>query len=204
MQSPTVTVDAVGRSGAVPEVAIVEAYVTGPGDSAGDARAIVKDRAATLRESITAVSPEQVTTTGVQVQDTTETFDPDTDAPFEATERFRIECVPDHAESVVIDVTNAGGQIQTVQFQLHEATRRSLQTDALETAMDHAREKAERIAAAEGLTVTAMHEATTNDVSSGFESIVDEALASSRDVDLHPAPITVSESVEVVYDCSEE
>ncbi|MFC7076181.1 SIMPL domain-containing protein [Haloarcula halophila] len=204
MQSPTVTVDAVGRSGAVPEVAIVEAYVTGPGDSAKDARAVVKDRAATLRESITAVAPEQVTTVEVQVQDTTEAFDPATDAPFEATERFQIECVLDHAESVVIDVTNAGGQIQTVQFQFHEETRQALQNEAIASAMDRAREKAERIAAAEGLTVTAMHEATTKDMSSGFESIVDEALASSQDVDLHPAPITVSESVEVVYDCSEE
>jgi uncharacterized protein YggE len=204
MQSKTVTVDAVGRCTVIPDVAIVEAYVTGPGDSARDARAVVNDRAATLRESITAVAPEQVTTVEMQVQDTTEAFDPATDAPFEATERFQIECAPDRAESVVLDVASGGGQVQTVQFQLHEETRHSLQTDALETAMDHAREKAERIAAAEGLTVTAMHEATTKDVSSGFESIVDEALASSPDTDVHPAPVTVAERVEVVYACSEE
>ena len=49
-----------------------------------------------------------------------------------------------------------------------------------------------------------MKEATTKDVSPGLDSIVDEALASSTEVDLHPAPITVSESVEVVYEVSEE
>ena len=203
MQSQTVTVDAVGRSATAPDVALVEAYVTGPGDSASDARAIVADRAATLRESITAVTPEQVTTVEMQVQDTTKAFDAVADAPFEATERFQIECAPNQAETVVLDVASGGGQVQTVQFQLLETTRRSLRNDALDTAMDHAREKAERIAVAEDLTITTMHEVTMKDVSSGFESIADEALASSPDTDVHPAPVTVAERVEVVYQCSD-
>jgi uncharacterized protein YggE len=204
MKSRTVTVDAVGQCEAVPDLATVEAFAIGEGESASDARAIAKDRASTIRESITDISTDQIRTVDLQVQDTDEMFDPVTDAPFQATERLHIDCLPENAESVVVDVTNAGGQIQTVQFQLHEDKRRELQDKAINSAMERAREKAEQMAAAEGLAVAEMQEAATTDVSTGFESIVDEALASSPDTDLRPTPITISEGVEVVYELSEE
>jgi len=204
MKSRTVTVDAVGRCEAVSDLATVEAFAIGEGESASDARAIAKDRASTIRESITDISTDQIRTVDLQVQDTDEMFDPVTDAPFQATARLHIDCLPENAESVVVDVTNAGGQIQTVQFQFHENKRRELQDKAIKSAMERAREKAEQMAAAEGLTVAEMQEAATTDVSTGFESIVDEALDSSPDTDLHPAPITVSEGIEAVYELSEE
>ncbi|SDK14125.1 Uncharacterized conserved protein YggE, contains kinase-interacting SIMPL domain [Halovenus aranensis] len=204
MASRIITVDAVGRCEAVPDLATVEAFAVGEGQSASDARTTAKDRASSLRESITDVSTDQIRTVDLQVQDTDEMFDPVTDAPVQATEQLHIDCLPENAESVVVDVTNAGGQIQTVQFQFHEDKRRELQNKAINSAMERAREKAEQMAAAEGLAVAELQEATTKDVSTGIESIVDEALASSPDTDLHPAPITVSEGVEVVYELSEE
>jgi len=204
MNSRTVTVDAVGRCEAVPGLATVEALAIGGGESASGARAIAKDRASTLRESITDVSADQIRTVDLRVQNTDEVFNPVTEAPFQVTERLHIDCLPENAESVVVDVTNAGGQIQTVQFQLHEDKRRELRNHAISSAMERAREKAEQMAAAEGLAVAEVQEATTKEVSTGFESIVDEALASKPDTDLHPAPITVFEGVEVVYQLSEE
>jgi len=204
MGSRTVTVDAVGRYEAVSDLATVEAFAIGEGEYTSDARAIARDRATTLRESITDVSTDQIRTVDLQVQDTDEMFDPVTDAPFQATERLHIDCISESAESVVIDVTNAGGQIQNVQFQLHEDKRRELQNNAITSAMERVREKAEQMAAVEDLAVAEVREATTKEVSTGFDSIVDEALASSPDTDLHPAPITVSEGVEVVYELSEE
>jgi uncharacterized protein YggE len=204
MKSRTVTVDAVGQCEAVPDLATVEAFAIGEGESASDARAIAKDQASTIRESITDISTDQIRTVDLLVQDTDEMFDPVTDAQFQATERLHIDCLPGNAESVVVDVTNAGGQIQTVQFQLHENKRRELQDKAIDSAMERARGKAEQMAAAEGLAITEMQEAATTDVSTGFEGIVDEALASSPDTDLHPAPIIVSAGVEVVYELGEE
>lgn len=203
MTSRTITTDAVGRREARPDLATVAAVATGDGESASGARAIASDRSSTLRESITDVSPDQIRTVDVQIQDTDEVFDPVVDAPFQATERLHIECVPETAESVVVDVTNAGGQIQSVEFHLHEDKRRELQNEALSSAMERAREKAERMAAAEGLTVTGMQEATTTNVGTGFESIVDDALASDPDSGLQPAPMTIAANVEVVYAVSE-
>ena len=203
MECKTVTVDAVGRCEASPELAMVEAVVIGEGESASDARAITKDRASTLRESISAVSTDRVRTVEIQVRDTDEMFEPVTDAPFQATERLQIDCVPETAESVVVDVTNAGGQIQTVEFQLHEDKRRDLQNKAITSAMERAREKAEQIAAAEGLTVAELQKAMAKEGGTGFESIVDEALAFNLNTDLYPTPVTVSAGVEVVYELSE-
>lgn len=120
MESRMVTVDAAGQCEAVPDLATVEAFAIGEGEPANDARAIAKDRVSTIRESITDISTDQIRTVDLQVQDMDEMFDPVTDTPFQATERLHIDCPPENAESVVVDVTNAGGQIQIVQFQLRE------------------------------------------------------------------------------------
>lgn len=112
--------------------------------------------------------------------------------------------MPETAEAVVVEVTDAGGTVHTIQFKLHEDVHRQLQNKALTTAMERAREKAKHIAAAEGLVVGEVQEVTTREVSSGMESIVDEALAASPDTDLHPAPVAVSESVKVIYELTEE
>jgi uncharacterized protein YggE len=204
MSSKSITVEAVGRCESVPDSATIEALAIGESESANDARAIAKDRALTIQESITDISTDQIRTVEIQVQDTDEMFDPATDAPFQATERFNIDCLPTNAESVVMDITNADGQIQTIQFQLHGDTLRELQNKAINSAMKRAREKAEQMAAAEGFAVTEMQEATTKDVKTGFENLADEMLASSPDTDLHPSPLTVSEGVEAVYELSEE
>jgi len=203
MTSRTITTDAIGRHGAIPDLATVEVLAVDEGETVSDARAIAKDRASTLREPITDISTDQVRTVDIQVQDTDEIFDPATDAQFQATERLHIDCVPKNADSIAVDVISAGGQIKTVQFQLHEDKHQELQNKAISSAMERAREKAEQMAAAEGFAVGGVQEATTKEVSTGFESIVDEALASSPETDLHPAPITVSEGVEVVYELSE-
>jgi len=204
MTSRTITTDAIARCEAAPDLATVEATALGEGDSTEDARAIAKDRASTLRESITDVSAGQVRTVDLQVQDTNEMFDPVTEGPFQATERLHIDCLPETAESVVVDVATAGGQVRSVQFHLHEDKHRELQNEAIGSAMERAREKAEQIASAEGLALGEIREATIKEVHTGFDGIVDEALAQSADMNLHPDPITVSEGVEVVYELAEK
>jgi len=67
MSSRSITVDAVGRYEAVPDLATIEAFAIGEGESASDARAIAKDRASTIRESITDISTDQIRTVDLQV-----------------------------------------------------------------------------------------------------------------------------------------
>lgn len=64
--------------------------------------------------------------------------------------------------------------------------------------------KAEWIAAVEGLVVTNVVEVTTKERSDGMSGIVDKALASNSEVDFSPTPITVTMTVEAVFQLSEE
>jgi hypothetical protein len=70
--------------------------------------------------------------------------------------------------------------------------------------MERTHRKAEQMGTAESLAVAGLQEAATTNVGTEFESIVDEAIASSPDTNLHPASITVSEGVEAVYELTEE
>jgi hypothetical protein len=67
MKSRTIIIDAIGRCEAVPDLATVEAFAIGEGESASDARALARDQPSTIRESITDISAEQIRTVDLQV-----------------------------------------------------------------------------------------------------------------------------------------
>lgn len=205
MTQCTVTTDATGRRTESPELAMVEVRATGEGDTAAVARRAVRDRAATVRESLTeqGLPPDQVDTVELRVEDTSQAFDPDTDAPYRAVERLRVDCAPGVAREVVVAATDAGGTVSTVEFDLRENTRRRVEEDALDAAMERAREKAQRLASAEGLAVGGVREVTSREDEPGTSSIVDEALAAGGDIELRPEPVVVSETVAVVYELVE-
>lgn len=204
MASRTITTRATGYGKAPPELATVEVIAKSEGQSPSVARERVHDLALTIRESVTVVSEDQIQTTDVRIEDTTEMFDPETDAAFQAKERLRIQCCPDATAELVVEVTDVGGSINYVEFGHRKATHRQLQNEALSAAMERAREKAEQIAAAEGLTVGGIQEVTNEDSHKGFQGIIDDAIASSAENDLQPTPVTVSGEVEVVYELIEE
>lgn len=204
MTPRTITTDAQARREAIPNLATVEARAVGDGDNASAARALAQDRADTIRDAVTVVSAEQISTTNIQVEHTSDVFGEDTDAEYRAKERLLIECVPETAEGVVVEVADAGGTVESVHFHLHEDIRRQLQDEALAAAMQRAREKAERIAAVEGAVVAEVQSVTTREVSTGMNSIVDEALSRPPDTDVAPEPVGVTEAVEAVFELTAE
>jgi len=204
MTARTITTSATAQRTETPDLATVEVTAIGEGDSVVAARTTARDRTTKIRESVTAVSADQIQTVDLQIENTDEMWDPTTDTAYQATERLHIDCVPDTAEEVAVEVTDARGTIRNVQFYLHEDIHRKLQNEALTAAMERSREKAEQMAATEGLAVAGVQDVATTDGSTGMENIVDEALGSGSDTDLHPEPITVSESVEVTYELTED
>lgn len=202
MSEPTVTTDATGKSEAIPNVATVEITAIRDGRSATVARGSARDCAETIRESVAAegVSSARVRTVSSKIEEASQMFDPGEGDPYRATERLVVECPPETAGDVVTAATDAGGTVPDVAFHLHEDVRRSLEAEALDAAMERAREKAKRLATAEGATLAGVREVTTTDGCCGMESIVDEALAGGADSDFRPGPITVTETVEVVYE----
>ncbi|WP_255197686.1 SIMPL domain-containing protein [Halorarius litoreus] len=197
----TVTTEATARRETAPELARVDLTVTAGGESAATARAAVDDRAASVREPLTTVvDAADVRTTGQRIESTGEVFDPRVDDAFQATVELTVDCVPETAEDVVVAATDAGATVDRVEWHPHESVCRRLHDDALEAATERAREKAERVAAAEGLAVGSLREATTTDSVGGMQSIVDEALFDGGDTAFQPTPITVAASVECVFD----
>ncbi len=204
MTTHTITTEATGRREKTPELAKVEATATGDGESVAAARRMAADRAATIRESVTSVSDARIRTVDRQAEHRSEVFGQEPDEAYRATEKLVIDCVPETAERVFVEVTDAGGTVKTVQFHLREDVHRRLQDEALTEAVERSREKAEQIAAAEGRQVAEVREVTTGEMNLGMESIVDEALGSNPETNLQPTPITVSETVEVVYTLERE
>lgn len=204
MTHRTITTDATGRSEAKPELATVEAAAIGEAESAATALAAARDRAESIRASVTTVADAQIRTTDRRVDHSSEVFDADPDAPYRAIERLDVTCDPEVVEPIVVAVTDAGGSVRTVQFHLRENAAHRLQDEALVDAMERAREKAEQLATAEGLTVGDVRDVTVEDMMTGMESIVDEALATGGDADLHPGLVSVSETVTVVYELLRE
>ncbi|WP_049935442.1 SIMPL domain-containing protein [Haloplanus natans] len=154
-----VTTDGTGRREAMPDLAVVEVTVNGDGDSATAARETARDRTATVEESLS-VSNGRIRTVERSINDTSELFEPETDAPYRATERLVVDCVPETVGDVFVEATDAGGKVGSIDFHLHEAVRRELRDEALEAATKRARETAERIAAVEGLVVGDVCETT--------------------------------------------
>lgn len=197
MASKTVTTTATASRASKPEQATIDVLVLGRGDSAADARTAARDRGSLIRETI-AVADDRVETREFQVTDAEASFEPEIDARFQATEQFRIRTQPSNVATLITEITDAGGSIETLQYQLTVETRTSLEDEVLAAAMKRARQKADSLAAAEALSVGGVVEIETKTVTTGHHATVETAWESAPN--LHPAPITVAETVEVMYE----
>lgn len=198
MTGRTITVTATGRAERVPELTTIEVKATGEGESGAVARERARDCAATVRASLP-VDDDRIRTVDRRVKETSDLFGEETDAAYWATETLHVDCVAETAGAVVVDATDAGGRIESVDFDLHEETTRHLENEALSAATERARTKAERIAAAEGLTVDEVLSVATAAGGTETSGFVDEGLEMGPDAGFEPDPIVVSETVEVTY-----
>ena len=193
----TVTTTASATRAAAPDSATVAVTALGEGSSAARARERARNRAATVRTAIEATAEVTIETVDHRVTNSAAAFEPETDAAFRAVEEFHVRCEPAAVATVVVEATDGGGGVDHVQFALTDATRADLQEEAMTAAVDRARQKADRLAAAEGLAVGSAQTITTQPARPGSEPVDD---AWESDPAVHPAPISVTERVEVAYE----
>ena len=206
MSERTITTEATADREALPDLATVDVEVTVDADSASAARATARDRTATVRETLTSIvaSTDDVRTIDYRIKEGDNDFGPDIDGEFRAEIRLQVDCVPETVPDIVDSATDASGTVPDVEFHLHEDVHQRLRDEALEGAMERAREKADHIAAVEGTAVGDMREATVGDGYVKTTSTVDDALSDLPDGNFQPTPITVTESVTVVYDIADQ
>ncbi|WP_165857837.1 SIMPL domain-containing protein [Halonotius pteroides] len=193
----TVTATASATRAAAPDSATVAVTALGEAASAARARKRARNRAATVRTAIEATVEVGIETVDHRVTNSAVTFEPETDAAFRAVEEFHVRCEPDAVATVVVEATDGGGGVDHVQFALTDTARADLQAEAMTAAVDRARRKADRLAAADGLAVGAARSITTQPARPGNEPVDD---AWESDPSVHPAPISVTERVEVEYE----
>ena len=88
MTTPTLTTAGTAYREQQPSLATVEVTVRSDSDEPAVARSTARDRAETIRNSLTAVSTDQVDTVDIRVQEADEVFGPDTDSDYRAEERL--------------------------------------------------------------------------------------------------------------------
>lgn len=104
------------------------------------------------------------------------------------------------------EITDAGGTIQKVEFELHDSTCRSLHDAALTAATERTRKKASRIASVEGLEIEEVKKVTSVDVTGGEDNGLGGLFASvigDYEASLIPKPIEVAGTVKLVYGLNE-
>lgn len=201
----TITTTAIGRATARPTNATVAALAEGFGPSPTAAENALQDRTETIEAALaeTPAGRENVRAVSHRIEPPEEQFDTDADDTYRGRRRLEVDCSPRAVAEVGRTVIDAGGGISLVEFGLPEERLRSLREEAVATATEHARHRAERIAAVEGATVGAVRSISPTAVD-GMSGLVEEALAFDPDDELQPSPITVTEEVEVVYDLAVE
>jgi len=204
MSGRTITTEATAQCTQHPEVATIEATVFADSDVPTNARALARDRVETVRKSITTVSSDQLKTVEMRVDEVDDLFGPETEADYRAEETLIVQCRPDRAETIVTAIIDTGGTVQAVEFGLHQNTYHQLQDDAIEEALERAREQAERIAATEGLQVSRLLAVSTKAATPNNTDMADDLLSDVGEQQLIPTPVEVAKRVEVVYEVTDE
>ena len=187
------------------DLAVVSVSVVKTAASADEARGQVAADVERMRTALrdANVPDEAVTTASFSVFPEYEYENGErTERGFRAVHAFRIETDPARAGEVVdVAVGNGATQVQGVSFTLTEETRASLRTEAIERAVTAARTDADAMAAAEGLSVTGVHQMST---AGGFVpveqfAVAEDAGAGARSTTFEPGPVSVSVTVSVTY-----
>jgi uncharacterized protein YggE len=181
--------------------------VAGRDDVAEIAHERASNTEASLRAALSAadVPKDCIRRTDAQLEDRDNGFEIHTDDPeYRAEFSMVIDCVPEQASDIVDAVLDAGdgSGIERITFDVGDEERLRLGEQALDEAMSVARRKAEAIAAAEGLTVGDVLEVATDNMPSGMDSIVDDALGPSES-GFHPNPVEIETSVEATFELRE-
>lgn len=200
MNSPTVEVR--GRAGTEvePEYVVLTTEFEEGGETAVAAQRRIDDRFAELeRELPSGFSASERHLTGRSVGTTEELFDATIDDEFVARATLELRCADLPADDLAMGVAAAGGSVTRAEPRVTDQQRDSLREELLTAATRNAREQADHVAAAEGHTVGSAVSLSTEE-SLGFESIVDEALASEVSADHDSGPIEFTAEVSAVFE----
>jgi len=205
----TITVTGSADMQAAPDRAIIEASIEATGDSAAAVRDELSTRSESLRQALRdgGVADDQLTTGRFAIRPRRDPRRPADDEPaepgYEGTHTITIDVDDIDATGDVIDTAINGGadSIDRIEYTLSASTRASLREDALQAAVDNARDEADVLAdRVDASIVSVQHlNAAGGGVSPTYErySVAEDAAGGSTE--LQPEDVTVEASVEATF-----
>lgn len=209
----TITVSATGDAEADPDKVVVRVAVTHTADSATAARKAVARNVSDLRAALAdvGVGDDQIRTVDYNLyrdeekREPTRKTDEDSAVVYRASHELAVELTNVDRAGTVIDtaVDSGASRVSNVRFTLTESTRKELQREALEDAMEGAAAKAGTIAESADLALGDVRSVTTVERTvRPYRVEASAGLAAGGDTEVSAGPVTVTTSVTVTYNAS--
>ncbi|WP_424018123.1 SIMPL domain-containing protein [Halorientalis pallida] len=209
----TITVSGDGSASAQPDQAVLRFAVTAEGDDPAAIRSELASGASDLRSALSeaGVADDAIETTGYSIEEPPRRVPPGRDGGETGPELRGVHVFEvtlddtDRAGAVVDAAAGAGAEVQSVQFTLAADTREDLRNQALENAMENARGQADTLASAGGLSVTGV--ASIDATGTNYRPVAydaERAQAASGGTAIETGDVSVSTSVRVVYEASDQ
>lgn len=207
---PTITTDTTGHVEAQSDKEIVQFGVQERHDDANTARAALAERIPEIRSALAEldIPEDNIQTSSYNLKPRPpRSKDDDTDSSrYVATQKFTVEVETLELTGQIIDTVTEHGanRINGVTHTFTETTRQRLRHDALEVAMNNARQQAEILADQADLTIVGVETVNSSELDVPTRRSVGRAptesgqqLAGGTEID--SGPLTVTATVEVTY-----
>ncbi|WP_459194530.1 SIMPL domain-containing protein [Halosimplex sp. J119] len=209
--SNTITVGASGQVQTQADRAVVNLGIVATGDNIETVREQLSSNASQMRTALNemGVDSSQIRTGYYDISTNRRYGGGESEQPeYRAVHSFAITVEDPDSVGEVIDtaVTNGANEVDGVEFTLSADKREELRQEALDKAMDTARGEASTIASAEDLSINGVDRVSTTEYHSRTYSVETAAMAgdASGGTSIDSGPVTVSASVNVVYETSSE
>ncbi|WP_415378606.1 SIMPL domain-containing protein [Halosimplex sp. TS25] len=208
--SDTITVGASGQVQAQADRAVVRVGVVATGDDIETVREQLSSNASQMRSALNeiGIDSSQIRTGYYDISTNRRYGGGQSEEPeYRAVHSFSITVEDPDSVGEVIDtaVTNGANEVDGVEFTLSSDKREELRQEALTEAMDTARGEASTIAGAEDLTITGVDRVSTTEYHSRPYAVEASAMAGDGGgTSIDSGPVTVSASVNVVYEASSD
>ncbi|MEA1932562.1 MAG: SIMPL domain-containing protein [Euryarchaeota archaeon] len=216
-ESRTLTVSKSGEATAAPDKAVVHVSIEATGDSASAVRTDLSAGSTALNDGLIAAGiPEDDITTGqfniyerreqTRIPEGGETGsdgEPQETTRYEGTHSFRIEVGDVESVGSVVDtaVDSGADTVSHIEFTLSEDRRAELREEALDSAIQAAREESEYVAGEVDQSVVGVKSVDTSggDISPVSRQYDTAEAADSRSTELQPDDVTVRATARITY-----
>lgn len=203
----SVSVTATGEIEAQPDQAVVQVAVTATGNDSTTVREEIATQAESLRSALQeyGLPQDAIRTAHYDIRQVPTDRQQGDSEPYRGTHAFELTVDDTDAAGEVVDVAvdNGADRVDGVSFTLSDEQREELHNEALTTAMENARNRADTLAAAGDIAVTGVHSIVSSETRHyDYRVETAEASVAGSSTAIDSGPVTVTADVHVTYNAT--